>query len=364
MQEQAAAYAPLQSIGKGADIMKVMHYLAGGNTARGFYSCFDHIMPEDRRRRMYYIKGGPGVGKSSLMKEIGKVGEETGWEVEYFHCSSDPDSLDGIAFPQRGIALMDGTAPHVYDPILPGARDTLVSLGDYLDTEKLRPGARELRDIQKEISGKFKRCYHYLTAASEILQAAPQGMENLEKSRNLANDWGRRLPLRGGMGQRRECFAKAFSPKGLHTVTIFPETTQQYLLECPFGCHAESLMGRLDSLMADRGLDRIALLNPLDPSKTDMLWLPEYALLFGCVEEKTAREALPAEAAFDVKGQEEYSFDRNAYELLCQRALEQLAQAKALHDELERPYIRSMDFGQLAIKKKALFSEIGLEERE
>lgn len=343
--------------------MEAMHYLAGGNTAKGFFSCFEHILPEERRRRMYYIKGGPGVGKSSLMKKIGGAAEAAGWKTEYFHCSSDPDSLDGVAFPEKGIAFMDGTAPHVYDPGLPGARDTLVSLGDYLDTERLRPDARELAALQKEISGKFARCYHYLAAANEILKAAPQGKENPEKAKELAGDWGRRLPLRGGMGRRRDCFARAFTPKGLYRVANIPETAQQHLLECPFGCSADRLMNRLDRMMEDRGLDRIAFLNPLNPSKTEMLWLPDFDLLFGCVEPGSAKAALPMEAVFDGKTQDEYSFDVNAYELLCQRALEQLVQAKALHDELEGPFIRCMDFGRLEEKRQAIFSEIGLAER-
>lgn len=344
--------------------MEAMHYLAGGNTANGFYSCFDDIMPKEKRRQMYYIKGGPGVGKSSLMKKIGAAAGDAGWKVEYFHCSSDPDSLDGVAFPEKGIAFMDGTAPHVYDPVLPGARDTLVSLGDYLDTEKLRPEAKELAALQKEISEKFARCYHYLAAAGEILKAAPQGTENAEKAKNLASDWGRRLPLRGGRGRRRACFSRAFTPKGLYTVTGIPETAQQHLLECPFGCYADALMERLDRMMEDRGLDRIAFLNPLNPSKTDMLWLPDFDLLFGCVGPGSAKAALPQDAVFDAAPREEYSFDLNAYELLCQRALEQLAQAKALHDELERPFIRNMDFARLEEKRKAIFSEIGLVEAE
>ena len=48
--------------------MHHFHFLAGGNTAQGFTSCFDSILPKEQQKRMYYIKGGPGVGKSTLMK--------------------------------------------------------------------------------------------------------------------------------------------------------------------------------------------------------------------------------------------------------------------------------------------------------
>ena len=98
--------------------MQSIHFFAGSNTARGFYSCFENILPADMRRRMFFIKGGPGVGKSTLMRRVGAYAEEKGLKAIYFHCSSDPDSLDGVCLPERGIGLMDATAPHVYDPVI------------------------------------------------------------------------------------------------------------------------------------------------------------------------------------------------------------------------------------------------------
>ncbi|MEG2702529.1 MAG: hypothetical protein RSA65_07930 [Clostridia bacterium] len=52
------------------------------------------------------------------------------------------------------------------------------------------------------------------------------------------------------------------------------------------------------------------------------------------------------ERVFDCAPSDEKAlgFDRNAYELLVQRALEQLHAAKALHDELETFYVGNMDF--------------------
>ena len=121
--------------------MHSIHFFAGANTAHGFYSCFDHILPARERKRMYFIKGGPGVGKSTLMRRVAQTAEEKGLDVLYYHCSSDPDSLDGICLPARGMGMMDGTAPHVYDPAVPGARDTLLSLGNHLDEAALMPSA-------------------------------------------------------------------------------------------------------------------------------------------------------------------------------------------------------------------------------
>ena len=127
--------------------MQTIHYFAGGNTAQGFHSCFEDLLPAPERKRMFYLKGGPGVGKSTLMKRFASAAEEKGVRTEYFHCSSDPDSLDGAAFPELGIGIMDATAPHSYDPVVPGARDTLIALGDFLDEEALKPYLHEIAGV-------------------------------------------------------------------------------------------------------------------------------------------------------------------------------------------------------------------------
>ena len=89
----------------------VKRVFPGNNTPQGFYSFYDQIVPSDARRIMI-IKGGPGVGKSTFMSRIGQEMVERGFDVEFHHCSSDNNSLDGVVIPAIGVALIDGTAPH------------------------------------------------------------------------------------------------------------------------------------------------------------------------------------------------------------------------------------------------------------
>ncbi|MFZ5354266.1 MAG: ATPase [Bacillota bacterium] len=86
----------------------------GGNTSKGFYSFYDHIIPIDAKR-IFVIKGGPGVGKSSLMKAVAEEFLAQGYDVEKHYCSSDNNSLDGLVIPKANIALIDGTAPQRVD---------------------------------------------------------------------------------------------------------------------------------------------------------------------------------------------------------------------------------------------------------
>lgn len=87
-------------------------FFPGGNTSKGFYSFYHYMIPHDATR-IFCIKGGPGVGKSTLMRRIGETMLEHGYDVEYHCCSSDNGSLDGVHIPSIGVALLDGTAPHV-----------------------------------------------------------------------------------------------------------------------------------------------------------------------------------------------------------------------------------------------------------
>ena len=63
------------------------------------------------------LKGGPGVGKNTFMREIGRCMEAAGAPVEYLWCSGDPDSLDGVVLPSIRCAVVDGTAPHGMAPL-------------------------------------------------------------------------------------------------------------------------------------------------------------------------------------------------------------------------------------------------------
>ncbi|WP_096435264.1 hypothetical protein [Alteribacter populi] len=62
------------------------------------------------------IKGRSGSGKSTLMRKIAANAEQQGYNVCYFPCALDPDSLDMVMIPQLNCAILDGTAPHVIDP--------------------------------------------------------------------------------------------------------------------------------------------------------------------------------------------------------------------------------------------------------
>jgi len=89
-----------------------LHFFLGANTPQGFISRFDQLCNANEGWRSYVIKGGPGSGKSTLMKKAAQsIGEYTD-AVELIHCSSDVDSLDAVIFEKLKLSIVDGTPPH------------------------------------------------------------------------------------------------------------------------------------------------------------------------------------------------------------------------------------------------------------
>ena len=88
-----------------------IQYFLGANAPSGFYSLYPELLPPEQARAIYILKGGPGCGKSTLMRRVGAQAEEAGLETEYILCSGDPASLDALVLPQLSVALVDGTAP-------------------------------------------------------------------------------------------------------------------------------------------------------------------------------------------------------------------------------------------------------------
>lgn len=89
---------------------RIKNVYPGGNTVRGFFSLYDSAL--QNLQRLYILKGGPGTGKSTLIRQVGLAMVDRGYDIEFLHCSSDNRSLDGVIIPAVGVGIVDGTAPH------------------------------------------------------------------------------------------------------------------------------------------------------------------------------------------------------------------------------------------------------------
>ena len=89
-----------------------LRFFLGANTPGGFVSRFDQLADAKKGWRKLVIKGGPGCGKSTLMKKVADTYRPDEPDMELIHCASDMGSLDGVIMPGRKISIADGTLPH------------------------------------------------------------------------------------------------------------------------------------------------------------------------------------------------------------------------------------------------------------
>lgn len=150
---------------------------AASNSAEGFKSYYDRVFDRSRLEHIYIIKGGPGTGKSSFMRDVGEYFEGLGRRVAYYKCSSDPDSLDGVII-DFGVALIDGTAPHSAEPEIAGARDDIIDLGAFWDSSILVDRYEEIYALSRLKNEAYDRAYRYLSACGEILRIEKERAAN------------------------------------------------------------------------------------------------------------------------------------------------------------------------------------------
>lgn len=344
------------------------HFL-GANSRYGFRSLYDDISHPERGEFLYIIKGGPGCGKSSFMRSIGRAAENAGLAVEYILCSGDPDSLDGVIIPSLGLAFADGTAPHSLDAAYPAGSSAYIDLGRFYDTAALRPKNAEIMDINRRYKALYATAYERISAAAAILPRCcglwgPEEKQRLTKK--LSALARRELPeLSSSPGKVSHRFLSAISCKG--PVSLPCPAGRVWLLDNELGL-ADFYLRTLADLALQRGHELIFYHDCLDPDLLSGLHIPAAGLTLLAPEPGISPEISPDRRVHldALADREQYSARkselRRAKKLsasLLELAVETLAAAKALHDELEALYNPHVDFAGVYAEADKYIRKLG-----
>lgn len=350
-------------------------FFLGANTPRGFYSLFDELYEPEDGWRLYIIKGGPGTGKSTLMKKVAAECDRRGWYCERIYCSSDPASLDAVIIPHRKISICDGTPPHTVEPRFPGVSEMFVDLGRCRNDEKLRENASEIISLTLENSREHKKCISFLKAAAAVsnnlkanILPAVDGVKLQRFSESLTGkELGNASGERGRIHRR---FISAPTPSGL---VVFYDTftelcDRRIVLDDAFGLVSGAIMRFVALEAAGRGYSVTECLSPMTPDGAPFaVMIPEIGLGLIAADRQYS---CPFEAARTVNcsrflNREELKklrnriiFGRKTYDEFMNEALEKLNNAKQLHDKLEKYYIEAMDFGKVRRVSAEIIKEI------
>ncbi len=352
---------------------KKVTFFLGANSPAGFYSLYDQMLPPDRARRVFLLKGGAGCGKSSLMRKEAQRLEEAGEKVEYIVCSGDPGSLDAVIFPGLGAAIVDATAPHVMEPTLPGVVESYVNLGRFYDHAALAPLREEIEGATVGYQSHYKRAYRCLTAAAQLMEddrallLTPALEAKLAKrARGILGREVKKTGREPGSAVQR--FLGAVSCQGQVCLfdTVDALCRKVYELSDSYGLAAGMLTALAAGAMA-AGYDVIVCPSPLFPDRAEHLLIPELGLGFVTSSPALAYPGRPyrrvrvdamADGDLTRKYKARLKFSRKVSASLLDEGIAALAQAKAEHDELERFYNPHVDFDGVYFQAEEITGEL------
>jgi len=329
------------------------YFFAGGNTPYGFVNFFSDISTKDDDK-LYILKGGPGTGKSNLMKNISKAAVLDGYDVENILCSSDPDSFDGIRIPELGKIIIDGTLPHSMDMIFPGIRDRIINLADFLNEDPLKKDSDTILDLSSQKASLYSRAYNYLKAAKSIQENIDNVMEeSFSKGKlnifiqTLCNNFFEDIDISLKNGYIRRMFGTALTSAGqISKLSSLFNGLKTYAIKCDHGRSGSYVIEQLQNEAVKRGFIVWSLRCPFAPSQPDHIIIPKLSIAF------TIHNKYHTETECDIYGEyliDSYHNDLIIYDLgqiqeLLNKATNCFEEIRLIHKKIEGYYTPNMNF--------------------
>lgn len=265
--------------------MPIKEYFAASNTSDGFISYFDRIFDPSSLSDLYIIKGGPGTGKSSMMRRVADAAEKKGYEVVYYYCSSDPLSLDGILIPEISFGMMDGTAPHMTDPIYPGAYDTVFDFYPYFNIKRLKERREDIKALTDKNKLLHKRSSSYRRFAGSAEKEIMSLIESCIDAQKLSAAVNRAVSsIKGGSGTAEHRQISAFSAIGKVTLKTFENCSKTKIAVCDEHGSAYLFLNALKEALIKKRIPFYYSLDTLLPQRCEAILIKDSGKYFSITE--------------------------------------------------------------------------------
>lgn len=341
---------------------RIRNYYAGGNTAKGFYSLFNSAL--EGLEKLYILKGGPGTGKSTLMKSVGETFADQDMNIEYLHCASDNGSIDGVILTDYKIGIVDGTAPHVIEPKAPGVIEEYINLGVAWDSEKLSLHKEEVLALNKKISDMYETAYDTFAAslrAHDDIEDVYISNMDFSKANQLTEELTERIFGHTKLDKEPSIhhrFLGAATPNGAvdFIQNLTEDIDKRFFIKGRAGSGKSTMLKKIAAAGESQGFDVEVYHCGFDPNSLDMLIIREQSI---AIFDSTApHEYFPdrdKDEIVDMYGRcitpgtdetyaKEIERTTKAYKDKMKEAIANLSEVKSLRDELESYYIGAVDF--------------------
>lgn len=337
-------------------------FFFGANNKTKYCSLFEELYNPYEKGKHLILKGGPGTGKSTLMKKVAEKLENKGYYIERGACGADPNSLDVVWAPELNFSIFDGTAPHIFEPTMPGVSEHIVELGVAWDRQYLEKHIKEIGELTISNKEQHSKVADFLKVASQIetqsvvVCANFTDNEKLERyAKRLAN---RLVSTKKGVekGKIHKRFLSAVTPEGIvvqhDSVVSLAENI--ITIEDEYGAVSPYIAEYLCKYAVENGYDVYACYCPLFPRfKIEHVIIPELKVAVFTensyhysIEETSNR--VHASRFYDktafMQNKEKLCFYKKAKKELIDEAVRKVSLAKDIHDRLEDYYVKATDF--------------------
>ena len=337
-------------------------FFFGANNKSSYCSLYSHIYNPYEKGNHIILKGGPGTGKSTIMRKVAQSLEKKGLYVERGYCSADPNSLDVVIAPEINFSILDGTAPHTFDPVLPGINEHIVDLSVAWDKDYLRLHREEIGELTNRNKELHKKVAEFLKAASSIelqsVRLCGKYLNAQKLDRYVLRLCSMLIPSRKSSkrGKEHKRFLSAVTPDGIVVEydTVVALSEKIVTIKDEYSLASSYIVSAVSEYALSMGYDVYKCFCPLFPDdKAEHLFIPELKV---CIfTENTYHFSIDdcsskvhATRFFDNDGikesREKLKFYKKAKKELIDEAVRKLSIALDIHDRLEEYYIKATDF--------------------
>lgn len=338
------------------------HLFARGNTARGVHSLYASAFQD--LSKIFLLTGGPGTGKSTLLRQLADRMIEQGHPVELFHSPFSPEDLDGLIIKDLKIGISDGSVSEGLETIATAER-VRIDLDKAVNDQQLPK--QEIEALQTQIRETRERAYETFAAALRIhdeWEAPYIGHMDFQKADQVGEELAASFfgdAVRDRQATVRHLFFGAATPKGAvdQIPTLTSNLKQRIFIKGRPGSGKSTMLKKLAATAEARGVDVEVFHCGFDPHSLDMLIFPELSLaIFDSTAPHEYFPSQPSDEILDMyeraiePGTDERYADqlqeiRQRYSQKMKEATAHLKEAQELHDRLKAAYVTATDFAKV-----------------